>query len=253
MMRRAWRRSGRDGIPWLGALAVAMLLAGCFNPFRPRVAGSGISVPPPVPNSPSNVLHVLEWCYNNRNPFLYREIFTDNYRFWFAVADPAGNAYYDVPWTREDELESTTKLFLGGDANQPAATSINLYLDRNFGVFNDPRDGKVGRWHKKIRTTVALSIVIEGNQSNVTGSANFYLTRGDSAVIPQELLERGFLPDSNRWYIDTWEDETTVPSSASEGRSVPAPETAGRRAQPAGAATLPSRLSWGGLKVIYRR
>ena len=30
----------------------------------------------------------------------------------------------------------------------------------------------------------------------------------DSAAIPAELVSRGFKPDSLRWWIDRWEDET---------------------------------------------
>ncbi len=253
MIRGAWRRSGHGWIPGLAVLAVALTLAGCFNPFDPRVLGSGISTPPPVPNSPANVLRLFEWCYNNRDPVVYRELFTDDYRFYFSTLDPEGAAYLDRPWTREDELISTTKLFLGGEATQPAATSISLYLDRNLVVRNDPRSGKLGRWHKSIRTTVALSIVAGGNQSNVTGSALFYVVRGDSALIPDELAQRGFLPDSNRWYIERWEDDTVQSNPPPEGRSLPGPGVDSRRARPTGATALPSRLSWGGLKVIYRR
>jgi len=239
-------------VPGLGVLAVVLLLPGCFNPFAPRILGSGISTPPPVPNSPATVLRLLEWCYDNRDAVAYRDLFTDDYRFAFSELDPDGNAYRDQPWTREDELASTTKLFLGGDANQPAASRISLDLDRNFVVLNDSR-GKPAPWHKSIRTSVALSIVAEGGQTNVTGSANFFVVRGDSALIPQELLDRGFVPDPNRWYIERWEDETAQLAPPPAARSLPAPETESQRARPAGSTTLPSRLSWGGLKVIYRR
>ena len=34
-----------------------------------------------------------------------------------------------------------------------------------------------------------------------------YLTRGDSAQIPQSELARGAAPDSSRWWIDTIEDD----------------------------------------------
>ena len=220
-----------------------LLLAGCTPSLRPNVP---TPIPAPHPSSPANALRLLEWTYNRRDPVPYRELFTDDYRFWFSALDPAGNAYRDQPWTREDELISTAKLFQGGDANQPAATDITLSLDRDFGVFNDPRLGKAGRWHKRIRTTVALSIVAGGGQSEITGSANFYLVRGDSAMIPQELLERGFLPDSNRWYVDTWEDETIL--VAPGGRSVPGPATEIQLAR----AAPGSQLSWGRLKALYR-
>jgi hypothetical protein len=246
------RRRFHTWTPGLAALAIVLVLTGCFNPFRPRILGAGISTPPPVPNSPANVLRLLEWCYKNRDPIPYREVFTDDYRFVFSALDPSGNAYRGDTWTREDELISVTKLFQGGEANQPAASSINLNLDRNPVVLNDPRPGKPPPWHISIRTSVILNIEAQGVRTDVTGSVLFYLVRGDSALIPQELLDRGFGPDPNRWYIERWEDETTVPVSSSPGRSSPTPGPVDR-ARYAGAAGLPPQLTWGGLKVIYRR
>ena len=274
----------RRSIGWLvttaTGVAMAMLLAGCFNPFNPRVLGTGITLPPPVPNSPANTLRLLEWCYDNLEPTLYRELFTDDYRFAFSALDPEGNAYRDNPWTREDELISTTRLFLGGDGRS-GASRITLDLDRNFNVRNDPRRGKAGRWHKSVHTSVTLTILAEGSQTNVTGFTNFFLVRGDSALIPKELADRGFAPDSSRWYIERWEDETAQEQGATAGEMRPAlplhsrnaSVTSGRRGtmtldrlQGPGAgprsfqravaqeatSTLPQGLSWGALKVIYR-
>jgi hypothetical protein len=51
----------------------------------------------------------------------------------------------------------------------------------------------------------------EGNALEVTGFALFYVVRGDSAAIPPELYSRGFRPDSLRWWIERWEDETLAP------------------------------------------
>ena len=261
------------------SVTVAMMLAGCFNPFSPKVLGTGITLPPPAPNSPANTLRLLEWCYDNLEPSLYRELFTDDYRFAFSLLDPYGNAYRDIPWTREDELISTTKLFLGGDASQPAASSVTLNFDRNFNVRNDPRPGKRSKWHKSVRTSVAFTLVAEGSQTNVTGFVNFFLVRGDSALIPKELTDRGFAPDSSRWYIERWEDETAQPGTTAGGLRPAPPQSFATTAMPRvaggaavrsarapgagpgsfmrlvdhqGASTLPPQLSWGALKAIYR-
>ncbi len=42
----------------------------------------------------------------------------------------------------------------------------------------------------------------------VRGPGLFTFVRGDSAAIPEELVQRGFTQDPNRWYIERWEDET---------------------------------------------
>ena len=221
----------------------ALPLAGCFNPFDPQVRGFGVSAPPPVPDSPVNALRLLEWCYGQRAINEYRELFSADYRFVFGLLDETGNAYRDQPWTREDDLESTTNLFQGGDANQPAATSIVIVLDRNPRVTDDP-NFPGSRWRRLIRTSVLLRVTdANSGQREASGFANFFLVRGDSAVIPPDLAQRGFVPDSNRWYIRRHEDDTPPPES--EGLNSSAPAT--------GVLTAASfRLSWGHLKVAYR-
>jgi len=226
-------------------LLAATLLSGCYNPFRPPEVGAGISSPPPPANSPSNVLRLLEWAYNRRAIAEYGELFTRDYRFGFSALDPFGEAYRGDTWTREDEMISTRNLFQGGHATEPAAVGITLFLDRSFNVRNDPRPGKNPRWHKSIRTSVSLTIVDPTKKTVVSGFANFFVVRGDSAVLPQELVDRGFGPDSTRWYIERWEDDTAQRSGPSA--SPAPPRTAS--AQPAPAS---HRVSWGALKAIYR-
>ncbi len=77
-------------------------------------------------------------------------------------------------------------VYLGGNADQPAASSTSLKFDRNFFVDPDPdftyfpepnrtmpRD-PLGRWHKNIRTTVNLRIGTEDGASiEISGHANF--------------------------------------------------------------------------------
>lgn len=201
-------------------LALALLawsLCGCFNPFQPPVSSSrGVSSPPPVPNSPANAIRLLEWCYNNRDIDVYREVFTDDYTFIFGLSDTAGNAYRDRPYRREDELESATNLFVGGGDNPPASR-ITLTFDRTLIAIGDSRPGFDPRWHKSILTNVNLSVQISDgdNQQSleVTGKARYYVVRGDSARIPDELVQRGFRPDSTRWWVERWEDET-LPSGS---------------------------------------
>ena len=227
---------------------LGIVLAGCFNPFDPRVEGRGISTPPPTPNSPSGVLRLFEWAYNNRDFSQYRTVFTDDYRFVFGATDTAGNRYRNQPYTRADELASAQNLF-------GAASTITLALDKSFVVFPDPRPGMNPTYHKNILTQVQLNIVTQdGGQTNVEGKANFFLVRGDSAAIPADL---GVQPDSNRWYIDRWEDQTLAGALAlarldASGRSiVPA------AARPAGGATAARSVSdvlyvtWGELKRLY--
>lgn len=238
----------RTPIRALSPLALALLaaaaLAGCFNPFSPRVLGRGTSSTAPAPSSPENLLRRFEWSYNNRAIAEYRELFTDDYRFVFAAADSSGQAYRDNPWTREDELSSATGLF-------QRASQINLRLDKNFYADRDPRPGKAWPWHKRIRTSVALTILMsEGGQTDVIGFARFFLTRGDSAAIPEELKLKGFGADSSRWYIERWEDETLQSGTQAALRPAPPGGKVSRPATPA--AVVSDFWSWGRVKIVYR-
>lgn len=236
------------GIAALGLLAMMLVAVGCYNPFDPPELTGGISTPPPVPDTPSNALRLLEWCYNNRALAEYRELFTADYRFQFGALDKYGDAYKETPWTREDELTSATKLFQGSTDKQ-AAASITLNLDPNFSVRNDPRPGTNDRWHRSIRTSHLLRI-IDANQvqTDVTGFSLFFVVRGDSALIPQELVDRGFGPDSTRWYIDRWEDESAITPGSS--LSPTGPSVASTR--PAESLLWRSWRSWGFVKASWR-
>jgi len=246
------RRSGSVRAIAPAALAL-LLVAGCWNPFMPKVLGRGVSTPPPAPNTPSNTLLLFKWAYENRSQAEYRELFTADYRFAFAAADTNGNQYRGDTWTRDDEIESSRKLFEGGDVTQPAASQITLVLDRNFKVQNDTRPDKYDPDRRKtITTQVNLTIqTIDGAATNVNGKATFFLVRGDSADIPPDL---GFGPDANRWYIERWEDQTFAPTLAqalTARGAVPASRSA-TGAAPALSQAL-GQVSWGAIKVWYRQ
>lgn len=233
-------------------MGVALSIAGCFNPFDPaRIAGDAAASRPPSPSDPTGLMRLYEWCYNHRAYQEYTELFTADYRFVFSANDTNGNAYRDVPFTREDELISTGKLFSGGEANQPAASTINLVFDRRLGIFLNPYRGNT-KWHRTVTTTVVLSInFTDGTQTEVRGQAEFWVVRGDSAIIPDELLARGFEPDSNRWYIERWEDRTLadqITTGPNDARAASATRPAGGQS----AAPYEQR-SWGYLKAFFRR
>jgi hypothetical protein len=243
----------------LALLGAACLLSGCFNPFAPRIAPVlGSSKPAPVPSSAANVLRLFEWCYNNKAINEYREIFTDDYRFFFSPLDSAGAEWRGEPWRREDELLSATQLFVGGSATEPPASSIHLTLDKNFFVYPDPNYPWDSRrtWHSNIRTLVQLRIeTSDGNAIDISGAANFYMVRGDSAVIPEELRLRGFGPDTSRWYIRRWDDETAQPEAAGLAARPALTVTVSNRGRPGvtsleGVQTL---TSWGAVKSWLRR
>lgn len=217
-------------------MMVTLLVAGCTNPFSPRIAPRlGFSEPPPVPNRPEEVLRLFAWCWNHRAYPEYTEIFTDDFRFVFALGDSAGNVFRDDPVDREEELRIARNLFLGG-GSEPPANRIVLGIDPTLRAVGDSRPGKDPGWHKEIVTNIDLDISTDSQSFRVTGQARFFVVRGDSALIPQEMKDKGFGPDPNRWYIEQYNDETfstigapSTPATASRtvaragtSRSVPA-------------------------------
>src|SRR5881628_2876265 len=166
---------------WIAAL-MALAVSGCFNPFDPRIGSTrGVSEPPPRPDTARNALLLFRWCWEHRDINQYRELFTADFRFAFAAADTFGNAYLTRGWNRDDELESAKHLFLTGKADQPVATQIQMIFSNDLVAFDDSRPGKNRRVHKEIFTRVDLSVDFsDGVGSRSTGSATFFLVRGDS-------------------------------------------------------------------------
>jgi hypothetical protein len=186
----------------------------------------------PLEATPQQTMRSLESSWSRRSTDAYQVLFTQDYRFAFSALDPYGNAYRGDTWTRDDEMIFAGHLFLGGHPTEPRATSISLELDHNFTVRDDPRPGKNPRWHKTIRTSLALAVVDSSKETVITGFGNFYLVRGDSALVPSQIVWLGYAADSTHWYIDRWEDDTAMDY--------------GQRTMPTKNATV------GQLKALYR-
>lgn len=254
--------------PWPRSMAAALLLAvstGCFNPFSPRIAPErGTSSPPPSPVSAAEVVELFAWCWNNRAYQEYREIFTDDFRFQLSAQDTAGQGGRGDFLTRTEELETALHLFVEGNASEPPARSISLEISRPLIELPDSRHDPANRvfkaepWHKEIATEVVLRIDAGEQVFNVLGRAKFFLVRGDSALIPPDLV--GFRPDSTRWWIERWEDQTEGGNGARapriEARAAGAPAPLARRVASRSNAGIkagaPERmLTWTRLKLGY--
>jgi hypothetical protein len=207
-------------MPPLAALCIALAAAGCFNPFSPVILSSQRVVSAaPSPTTPQNAVKLFQWCWVNRGVQEYRELFTDDFTFQSFETDSAGNAPRQILTRRNDEVETANNMFVGS-AERPPADKITLNFDPNLVPFPDTRAGKNAKWHKTIRTSVDLRVKIDSdNEVDVTGYALFYLTRGDSAKIPADT---GLHPDSLRWWIDRWDDETLTGNNVVSGRARPA-------------------------------
>ena len=210
--------------------------------MAPRPTGSAA----PSPRTPAAV-QLLQYCWQQRSSDRYRELFTDDYRFDFSPGDSAGNPFRDRPWGREDELICGDHLFVhgvtfDGVVYEPPATLIVLTFYSILIPFDDTRADKNPDWHKQVRAQFALQIYRSDERDyEVRGSGLFHLVRGDSANISADLRALGFAPDSNRWWIDEWEDETSPDKPAPFAR-------VGSPLHP-----TPTRsTTLGAIKVLYR-
>jgi len=187
------------------ALLVLVLIASCSKSSK-KPTDPELPVPP-TPNSPQNALKLLEWCWDQRKADTYRDVFTDDFLYDFASSDTIG-----ITINRTEELAIAENLFTQGVLGQPAATGIVFGLDNVLVVTDDDRPGKNPVHHKRIATNVRLIVNTPGTDYSTSGAAVFYVTRGDSALIPADLVARGFTADSTRWYVDRWSDVTVCPA-----------------------------------------
>lgn len=192
---------------WLVRLALAALvLSGCSGggdkPDEPEVPVA------PTPDTPANAVRLLEWCWEQLDEVTYRDVFTDDFFYAFSPADSVAGGL-----DREDELHVAGNLFQTGAVGRPAATRIVFDLNATLTALPDSRPGKHPTWHKEIRSNGVRVIVITPAQTySVVAPMTFYVVRGDSADIPQDLIDRGFTPNPNRWYVERWEDQTVCSS-----------------------------------------
>ena len=201
----------------LALLAPILILSACGKKTTAPMASGD---PPPVADSPRHAVDLFRWCWVHRDIAHYREVFTEDLVFTFAYRDTAGALIRDT-LNREEVIDNAAAIF-------SIASSIRLDYLAIDPPEPDPRPGKDPGWHQVLRARFNLLIhTIQGSQV-LSPAETFYLTRGDSAVIPAELVARGFGPDPNHWYISYWEDDTYVPP--------PVPGTAARVTWPPGAA-----------------
>jgi len=163
----------------------------------------------PVADSPAGAVQRLAWGFNGRSLDIVGGVLADDFVMQSASVDSAGNGTRDVSSDRDSLLAELRLLFQGGPG-VPRAGNLQLTFDRNVVPFDDTRPGKNAKWHKTVRTAVSLLVVDSTTQqrSETTGHALFFLVRGDSTQIPPDEVAHGARPDSTRWWIERWEDES---------------------------------------------
>jgi len=246
-------RRVHSSLAFAALLLMAALAGGCFNPFAPSVAAPGVTVAPsepaPKPSTPQGALQLLRWCWINLRIAEYETLFTDDFEFTYT--DDIGREA--PPIHRIDEIELAYHMFQDGTADHPRARRIDLTYGSALVPIPDQRPGKTDPFHKEITTRVVLKADLGSEVWFVDGDVTFFLVRGDSAVIPQELKDRGFTADPKRWYIERWEDHTSTPGSGS-ATSPSTPVARPAAANPAALRDGPYEVhaTWAELKNVFR-
>ena len=205
------------------AALVCFLVTGCASHRHPTAPASE-----PFAGAPSDTaaIRLFVYCWNHRDARDYATLFTRDFQFVFALGDSAGQLFSGREIDQPEMLRIAHNMFVGGDA-QPPMTNVNLQVDQILQFSGDP-----GAAHRRLTTNVNLHITAN-EPYDVYGQARFVLVRGDSAALPDTLLHLGIRPDSTRWFIQEWDDETAN--------------------APAGAHTAPVRnLTWGAVMSLYR-
>ena len=219
------------------ALAGLLALAGCSRNHY-TLAPAPEPAPPPV--SPVAAVRLFQWGWNHLDEDPFRREMPADFRFVFAPWDSAGNPFRDFPLDRQAMHDILHHCFESGGSGIARAQSVDLRFATTLVPQPDPRPGMNPRWHQVVATSfdLALQRADTVGSYRVTGGVRFWLVRGDSAAIPPDLAALGVVPDSTRWYVQEWDEETVGTSEAA-------------RVGPAG--TEPGRkLTWGDLLLLYR-
>jgi hypothetical protein len=240
------------------ALTIAALpvLAGCGgNPFTPPKDPKN-TLPPDTPlnDTPQNTMIRLQRAYQYQDITNYKNLLSADFRYTFSQAtDPTLVTQYGTNWGKDDEVESAQHLLTGftNSLGQYVGPASNIAISFNGDSYlQDPQySTDSSAYHAYVPVTqVLLAIDVTTSTGsttyNIQARHDFYLVRGDAAV-----LDAGQSNASDRWYIRRWDDLSqplaAVLQIASANSAVAGSSTFGSGTQ--------AHVSWGGLKDSYYR
>lgn len=183
-------------------LAGMLLLAGCWNPFRPPLeddSSAGIQN-----RTPLELLNNLQRAYSERNIEIYKGLLAPDFRFELISAevnqiglDVNDDGIADSWWGYDQEVEFTANLFTNGssDGTRPPPDDLVLRLtippEENWET--DPELGHETWVVIPCGFNLSLTYLESGTALTANGLARFYLK-----------------PVANRWYIAIWRDESNL-------------------------------------------
>jgi len=172
----------------------------------------------PLSTSPAGAVERFAWALEHKDVVSIGRLLTNDVSWVRGGEDSTGRAVqtlHDRAW-----LLAAIGSMLDGVPGRHAPSDVSLLLDHDLSVHDDSRPGRDARFHKQVRTTIDLKVRDGDGMAafEATGTALLFLTRGDSASIPPDLVARGMRPDSTTWWIDRFEDETIASGFAGVGK-----------------------------------
>ena len=200
----------------LVSLLVLFTLAGCGGgdkSTKPVVPPSdGLPAGTPAADSPLNLAKRLEATWENRGEAEYGKLLSADFRYQFSLAsDPLLVNMYPN-WNRTDEIAALTHLFHGFTNEQgttiPAASRIDM-TPTGVQVGSDPdHPDSSAQYQRMVVTNLEIQVEVPSGYEpvtyNISARHEFYLVRGDAAVLPA-----GAVANTTRWYVRRWDDLST--------------------------------------------
>lgn len=174
-------RAGKTHIVWCIWLGAVVISAGCINPFAPGEAeGDPFENFLGDPTTIEGFYQRFQNAYQLRDTTLYGPLIHPEFLFTFR--DFEQNV--DITWGRAEEMWATYNLFLN---------SAEIQMQWNNIISRQVNDENT---FSQVVRRFSLIVVLQGSDVLRTdGSANFVLTRADSAA---------------RWQLISWRDESDL-------------------------------------------
>lgn len=165
----------------IAAWACGLLLAGCVNPFAPRLdQRSGSADIITQQRTPEDVLQNFRYAYTFKDSLLYADLLDSTFVFEYFDPDQGPSGEF-VSWTRDVDLRTTGRLLRAFEV-------IDL-------VWAD--------------SSVSYAL-IEGDQALLYRDFNLKLSNFDLkfSIIGYAVLSMRRDPHDNKWRITHWVDES---------------------------------------------
>lgn len=179
-------------------------LVGCEGRAT-RITGEVDWDPPPVARTPADAVRILVWSWNHQDTTRYASVLTADFEFAFAADDTFGSLFPGRVLNRALELAAVRSLFFTGTDQLEPPQSVVLLFEGDLIALPDSRPAKNARRHREIAASARLRLY--NPDFELSSTFRMFLMRGDVVAWPSGV-PHGPAPDSTRWFVERWEEES---------------------------------------------